>query len=413
MEKRILVLGAAVALVVVAGLAVVVLNQRAGDYALNVVMPSAQGIVDGTPVQIGGQEVGRVSAVAAKGDQAVVTAGIDSASAPLRAGTTVTVEWRSLLGERYLNVQPGPAANPQLPSGAMIPAGSSQVVVEDLLEALTPDTRVHLTSLVQQLDTTLKGQNAQNLNDTLHTAGPAVQALGSVLGSIGEDGAAIRTLVTNLHGVTQILAERKDGLSSSVSNLTNLTETVANQQQQLTDSLQELPGTVDALQTVFDKFPAATDQLVPLLDDLKPAAARLPGVAANLSPVLQDLRPTVGLLKPTLQAADQLLGQTPGFLDQGTAVLPQVQTAVQKLGPAVSYLRPYTPEVMGFVSNWGNLFSTYDSQGHFANPLVVQGKTGVDNNPNVLLPGENNSTVVQPGEIVGQTWTDANGSAPR
>lgn len=413
MGKRILVLGAAVALVVLAGLVVVVLNQRAGGYELNVVMPSAQGVVDGTPVQIGGQDVGRVSAVTAKGDQAVVTAQVDSASAPLRSGTTVTVEWRSLLGERYLNVHPGPATNPELPSGAMLPAGSSQVVVEDLLEALTPDTRAHLTSLVKQLDTTLDGQNAQNLNDTLHTAGPTVQALGSVLDSIGQDGAAIRTLVTDLHGVTQILAQRKDGLASSVSNLTNLTGTVAQQQQQLTDSLQELPGTVDALQTVFDKFPGATDQLVPLLDDLRPAAARLPGVAANLSPVLQDLRPTVGLLKPTLQAADQLLGQTPGFLDQGTAVLPQVQTAVRKLGPAVAFLRPFTPEAMGFVSNWGNLFSTYDSQGHFANPLVVQGKTGVDDNPNVLLPGENNSTVFQPGEAVGQPWTDANGSAPR
>jgi phospholipid/cholesterol/gamma-HCH transport system substrate-binding protein len=121
----------------------------------------------------------------------------------------------------------------------------------------------------------------------------------------------------------------------------------------------------------------------------------------------------VGLLRPTLEAADQLLDRTPAFLDEATAVVPQVQTATERLAPAVAFLRPYTPEIMGFASNWGNVWSTYDSQGHFAHPLVVTGKTAVDNNPNVTLPGEFSGTVRLPGESVGQPWTDANGSAPR
>jgi phospholipid/cholesterol/gamma-HCH transport system substrate-binding protein len=318
-----------------------------------------------------------------------------------------------VLGEHFLQIQPGPETNPELPSGAMIPAGSTQVVVEDLLESLDPDTRAHLASTVRQLDTTLSGSTSKDLNETLRTAGPAVQALGAVLNAVGQDGPAIRSLVTNLHGVTQTLAERRDGLSSTVEDLNQLTGAVAVQQQQLADGIAEFPSTLDALQGALDKFPAATEELVPLLDDLKPAADRLPGVAANLSPVLQDLRPTMGLLRPTLEAADRLLDRTPAFLDEATAVVPQVQTATERLAPAVAFLRPYTPEIMGFASNWGNVWSTYDSQGHFAHPLVVTGKTAVDNNPNVTLPGEFSGTVRLPGESVGQPWTDANGSAPR
>lgn len=413
MPKKLLAIAAAVLLVLVAGVSVIALERRAGEYALKVAMPNAIGVVAGTPVQIEGREVGRVSDVAAQGDQAVVTTAVDAAAAPLRSGTTVTVGARSVLGERYLEIQPGPPTNPALPSGTMIAAGSTQVVVEDLLEALDPATRAHLTSTVRQLDAALAPPTSKDLNDTLATAGPAVQALGQVLDAVGQDGPAIRSLLTNLHGVTQTLAYRRDGLSSTVSDLDTLTAAAAGRQRQLSNGIAELPSTLDALQGVLDRFPAATDQLVPLLDDLRPAADRLPSVAANLSPVLRDLRPTVALLRPTLVAADQLLGATPDLLDQTTGVLPQLQTTVERVAPAVAFLRPYTPEVLGFASNWGNLFSTYDSQGHFAHPLVVTGKTAVDDNPNITLPGEFSDTKMAPGQNANQPWTDANGSAPR
>jgi len=39
----------------------------------------------------------------------------------------------------------------------------------------------------------------------------------------------------------------------------------------------------------------------------------------------------------------------PDFLDGRTDVLPQVRTTVGAGGPALAYLRPYTPEIMGFV----------------------------------------------------------------
>lgn len=413
MPKKIVSIGLAVLVALAAGAAAVVLTQRADQYTLKVAMPNALGVVEGTPVQLDGRDVGRVTAVTAQGNQALVDAAVDPPAAPLHAGTTVTVETRSVLGERMLALHPGAPTNPALPTGTMIPAGSTQVVAQDLLESLDPDTRAHLASTVQQLDHTLAQPTSKDLNETLRTAGPAVQALGAVLNAVGQDGPAIRTLVTKLHGVTQILAERKDGVASSVQNLNRLTGAAAAQQQQLSDGIAELPSTLDALNGVFDRFPAATDELVPLLDDLRPAADRLPSVASNLSPVLQELRPTVAKLRPTLAAADTLLGRTPEFLDQTTGLLPDVQTTVERVAPAVTFLRPYTPEVMGFASNWGSAFSTYDSQGHFAHPLIVQGKTGIDNNPPVTIPGESANSERLPGANTGQPWTDANGSEPR
>lgn len=406
----------AVALVALAvsGVAVAaVLVGRSDGYSVKVAMPNAIGVVAGTPVQVAGREAGRVSSVAVQDDHAVVVVTIDPSSAPLHTGTTVAVRAESVLGERYLDVRPGPVENATLPDGALIAAGTSQVLVEDVLEALDPETRAHLSSLVEQLDATLVEPVAGDVNRTVQAAGPGVEALGAVLDAVGQDGPAIRGLVTNLRNVAQVLADRDAEVASTVEDLNHLTGTVAVHHRQLADALAELPPTLDTVQGLLDRFPAATDELVPLLEDLRPAADRLPGVAANLDPVLDDLRPAVATLRPTLAAADRLLGRTPAFTDETTDVLPEVQTTMERLAPVVAFLRPYTPEAMGFASNWGNLFSTYDSQGHFAHPIVTTGKTALDDNPNVTIPGESVSSVRLPGENVGQPWTDASGSGPR
>jgi len=410
--SRKLAVGLVAVLIVLAGAGGFALSRLRSGQQLSVVLPDAIGIVAGTPVQLDGFDVGQVTSIAARGDKAVLELVMDRLPRPLRAGTGVTVEWRSLLGERYLQLRPGPERNPVLPDGAMIEAGSTQVVVEDLLQSLDPPTRAHLASMVQQLNSAFDGAQP-DFNRTLRAAGPSVQALGAVLNAIGSDGQSIKTVLANLRQVTSVLAARREGLSGTVLDLNRLTSTAAVHQRQLSDGLARLPATLDSARTALDKVPAAADATAGLLHDLRPAADRLPAVARNLSPVMRDLKPTLRLLRPTLEAADRLLDGTPDFLDEATDVLPQLRSTVERAAPAVAFLRPYTPEVMGFVSNWGNLFSTYDSSGHFAHPVVVGGASAFDSSPPVTIPGEEAKSQAYPGEIANQSWTDANGSAPR
>jgi phospholipid/cholesterol/gamma-HCH transport system substrate-binding protein len=381
------------------------------------VLPNAIGVEEGTPVQLNGTDVGRVSKVSERDDKALAELELTALSSPLHAGTTVTVEWRSLLGERYLAVHPGAAGNPVLPSGAMVMSGPPQVVVEDILESLDTPTRAHLSSFLRQLDTTLAGHQG-DLNRTIAAAGPTVQAFGEVLGGIGGDGQAIRTVLANLHQVTSVLAARKGDLSGTITELDRLTGTAAVHQRQLSDGLAQLPGTLRHARTALDKVPGAADAAVPLLVDLRPGADRLPAVAADLRPVLRRLGPTLDELGPTLRAVDRLFGRTPALLNSASEVLPQLNRTLNRASTPVAFLRPYTPEIMGFVSTWGNFFSTYDSVGHFASPMVVGGKTAFDSNPNLTIPGETVNTRIAPGQLVGQPWTDrpladADGSGPR
>ncbi|WP_051342467.1 MlaD family protein [Pseudonocardia spinosispora] len=404
--------GIAVALASAALIAGYLLYAARSTEHLTVVLPNAIGVVVGTPVQVNGFDVGQVARITARENKAMVELELGGLAEPLHAGTTVTVEWRSVLGERYLQLRPGPPGNVVLPSGAMIQSGPRQVVVEDIVEALDAPTRAHLSSFLRQLDANLAGHEP-DLNRTLAAAGPSVQALGAVLNATGTDGAAIRTVLTSLRQVTEVLAQRKAGLSSTVTDLDQLTSTAAVHQRELGAGLAQLPATLDATRNMLDKVPSTADVTVPLLDDLAPSAARLPGVAGNLRPVMNDLQPTVQRLGPTLVAADRLLDRAPDLLDTARDTLPQLRAVVEGAAPAVAFLRPYTPEAMGFISNWGNIYSAYDSQGHFVRPLVVGGPTAFSSSPNASTPGLTVSSSIAPGGLVEQPWTDAYGTGPR
>lgn len=402
----------ALAVAVVAVVAGFALSGTGSDERYTAVLPNAIGVYEGTPVQIDGFDVGEVTEVEARDGKAVVGFALDSPPRPLTAGTTVVVEWRSEIGERHLQLRLGPAGGPALPAGAILESGPPQVLLSELLQSLDGPTRAHLTSFVRQLDDTLEGHE-QDFNQTLHAAGPALDAFGGALNAIGGDGQAIRTVLTNLRQVTAVLAARRQSLSGTVTDLERLTSTAAVHQRELGAGLAELPDTLDAARGALDKVPAAADRTVPLLQDLRPAAQRLPAVAADLRPVMTRLRPIAERLGPTLEAADELFGSAPEFLERAESVLPRLGTTFDRVTPALNFLRPYTPEAIGTIASFGNALSGYDSVGHFLTVSIAQGKQGVNASPPVTLPGERVVPRPPPGFLADQPWTDASGSTPR
>lgn len=386
-------------------------GDSARGYGLRLVLSNAAELAPGSPVLVNGRPAGKISTLGTKDGKAVVDVTLSAADAPMHSGTTAVVRWKAVLGERYVELVPGPAANATIPSGGMVPVSQDQVDVDQVLAALDPPTRAHLTSMVQQLDATLK-QRPEDLKGFLRTAGPAVDALGQVLKGVGDDGHAIRKLVTDLHTMVGPLASRQGQLQQVVGDVTNLTTQVAPQQQQLRDALAALPPTLSQAKSTLDKVPGTVENATPLLADLRPATAQLGEVSKNLSPFLSDLRPAVAQLRPTLSAASELLKNTPQLLDSAHAVVPDLNSVVERLNPAVNFLRPYTPDLAGWLANWGSAFGYYDSQGHYAGAVIRAGVASLDENPGLPLT-VNTNPAPAPGTASGQPWTDAQGSGMR
>jgi phospholipid/cholesterol/gamma-HCH transport system substrate-binding protein len=386
-----------------------VITSSGDDYTVDVVLPAATNLVRGSEVEIEGATAGRVKELDTRDGKAVITVALNEDYAPLHDGTTARVSYKALLGERILELFPGEDAAPALTDGALVEGSVDRVELDQVLAALDKPTRQKLQSLLDRLSGTLKGKEG-DAQSTLQTLGPAVEALGQVLDAVGNDGPTIRKLIIRLSDLMGTLEKHDRDVGSTITDLTTATGTIAANRAQLSQALAELPETLRTAKATLSQVPGTVDAASPLLRALAPGLEQLPGVAEQLEPVLRDLRPTIAELRPTLAAARTLLDYSPDLLDGAESVLPQANQVLDDLGPALTYLRPYTPELMGWLSNWGSAAANYDANGHYLRAFIEEGSTSLVNNPGILPPGVTQHLSRLPGESEGQPWTDAHGN---
>lgn len=398
------------AVVAVVALGVYAFIAANSGYRVKLVLPSAAQLVSGSPVWVNGLTAGAVDDITVQDGKAVVEITLDSEFAPLREGATSWIQWYSAVGERVVFLTPGPEQNAAIPDGGLYaPPQTKQIEVDDIFAQLDPPTRARLNTLIGQLSTTFAGREKE-FQATLTAAGPAVSALGGVLEGVGRDGQAIKDLVTQLNQVTAIATKHRTDVAATVQNLTAFTGPLAGQQAKISEALKELPPTLQVAQDTLGDVPPAVDATVPFLKDLRPGTDRLVSVSDNLDGVLDDLRPAVDDLRPTLLGLRGVLNRTPEFLNKAHDILPPITRITERYGDAAAFLRPYTPELVGWLQNFGLGFSAYDSQGHYWSTVVGEGGPNSFGEHVTNPPLNNPVKQPLPGSLVGQPWTDAHGS---
>ncbi|MBI3320917.1 MAG: MCE family protein [Candidatus Omnitrophica bacterium] len=141
-------------------------------YRLRVVFDSANGITDGSPVQYAGVEVGKVQEIKIvyskqEGPKVQLSIRLPS-SVMVRADDEASISTFGLLGEKYLEISPGPGQGPMLePDGQLVgkPPVSTERIIERSNEVLNefkqtlqglnslvgdPEARIYLKEAVQE-----------------------------------------------------------------------------------------------------------------------------------------------------------------------------------------------------------------------------------------------------------------------
>src|SRR5206468_3873545 len=108
-------------------------------------------------------------------------------------------------------------------------------------------------------------------------------------------------------------------------------------------------------------------------------------VARRLTPFLKQLRPLIRAAVPTIRDTKTLIyrkGTNNDLIDllQKTPTLESVAhpafadaiTALQKSLPVLQFIRPYTPELVGWLRDFGQGASNYDANGHFARIAPIE-----------------------------------------
>jgi phospholipid/cholesterol/gamma-HCH transport system substrate-binding protein len=304
---------------------------RPAPYQVRVPLQDAAGLSTGSDLMIAGARAGSVQGLALTPRGVLVTVAVDPEDAPLHSDATVSVRPKSLLGERYLALDPGRAAG-TLPSGATLPATSvtSSTSLEDVVNSFDQPTRDKLQTLVVELGAGVGGRGRE-LNRGLAAGRQDLDSLRGVAATLASRDAELRTVIANLDGVTQELArsDRRQELGALIRNLESVLHNLAGQEAQLQRALTEtdaalartagaLNGTGGSLADVVQEVPVTVH-----LADL---------VMADLGPDSGELLPHLGQLDAAIVEGPSVFGGTDanGF---ATRISPVVGCSTVSLCP--------------------------------------------------------------------------------
>ena len=338
-------------------------------------------LVPGNEVLVGGQRIGTVNSIDLTQDsQAEVEITVDE---PLHDGTTATIRASSLSGiaNRYVSVAPGPNSEPEIPDGATLTSDktTSPVDIDQLFNTFDRRTRDGLAEFIQGQATVYTG-NGEEANQTYKYLAPGIQSTTRLLEELTRDEQTFSEFLASGSSVLTAIAERRDDLSALTSNANQALGAIAAENEAFDRSLVALPPALRQANTTFVNLRAALDDLEGLIvvtgestKQLKPFLVSLARVADESLPVFKNLTKVLHLDGPANDLVDTL-GALPGAQRRASSSVPQTIKAINVGQPRIAELRPYSPDLLGFLGRFSQASSNYDANGHY---LRVQ-PTGIN-----------------------------------
>ena len=197
-----------------------------GSYRVRAIFDDASFAVAGEQVRVAGAPVGSIASLeVTKNNQAAVTLEInDSRFTPFHADATCAIRPQSLIGEMYVDCEPGTTAAPALHRIARGPgAGSyylpvvrthSPVDFDIAQDIYREPVAQRLAIILNELGTGLAARGS-DLNAVIHRADPALGNTDKVLKILAGQNRALAKLATDSSAVLTPLASQRKALAIS------------------------------------------------------------------------------------------------------------------------------------------------------------------------------------------------------
>ncbi len=356
--------------------AVVLLFGADGGHKYRLLFQTGGQLVPGNQVLVAGQPVGTIDSIDLTDDnQAAVSVTMDD---PLREGTSAIIRATSLSGvaNRYISLTPGPNNASEIAPGATITGEdtTAPVDLDQLFNVFKPKERQALQKFIQGNATVYTGNN-KLANRAYKFLNPALSSSTQLFTQLSGDSVALERFLVSGSQAFGALAARRDDLTSLVTNANQTFSAIADRNEDLDRTLTAFPGTLRQANTTFVNLRAALDDLDPLVSASKPATKnlapflrRLRQVSTRAVPVFSDLSDVVSLDGRANDLADTL-SALPAVQNAGTKALPAAVSAMNDSQENIAFLRPYAPDVLAWLSKFGEVTAYYDGNGHYARAM--------------------------------------------
>lgn len=331
--RRIAVISALVAAVAVGVIATSSSRGAGGPYRVTAIFDNAGFAVPGEDVRIAGANVGSIQSLdvctAARScsasfplNKAAVTISINAGGfTPFHANATCAIRPQSLIGERYVDCEPGSASSPQLQQirsgpGAgtyLLPVTrTSSPIDTDIVQNIYQEPiRQRFALILDELGTGLAARGS-DLNAVVHRANPALGYTDQVIKILAAQNRQLAQLARDSDTVLAPLARAKHELAGFVTHANTTSVASAARATDLSRSFQLLPGFLRRLRPLLTDLGKLTDQGTPLLANLGQSAAALGRQFENLTPFAKAARPAlIALGKSSQQSQPALVASEP------------------------------------------------------------------------------------------------------
>jgi virulence factor Mce-like protein len=357
------------ALVVLAAGAVVVLGLGAstgggsasGDPTYTIELNNAFGLVTGEQVKVDGVPAGSISAINLdqKNLDARVTVSVTTGGyGTFHQDATCSSRPQSLIGEYFIDCNPGTKSSPVLKNGGLITASHTfSTIPADLLQnVMRMPYRERLTLIINELGAGVAG-NPANLQAAIQRAVPALTQTDHLLTLLAQDSQTITDLTATADSTITALANNGRNIQRFVVKANNTAVDSARQRTNLQATFHNLPGFLAQLRPALANLGAAADANVPVLSNLNASSSQINRLLTDLVPFSHSATPAVKSLgqasvtgrqavtaaAPTIAHLNQFAQPTPELAQNLSIVLRDLDSQSKAVEPD-----PRSPGGTGF-----------------------------------------------------------------
>jgi phospholipid/cholesterol/gamma-HCH transport system substrate-binding protein len=349
-----------------------------GTYRVRAIFDDASFAVAGEQVRVAGAPVGSIASLeVTHNKQAAVTLAIDDARfTPFHANATCAIRPQSLIGEMYVDCDPGTAATPALKRiergpGAgtyYLPVVRTHSPVDfDISQNIYRESVAQrLTIILNELGTGLAARGS-DLNAVIHRADPALGNTDQVLKILANQNRALAKLATDSAAVLTPLAKQRKALADFIVQANTTAVASATRANDISRSIQLLPGFLRQLKPLMVDLGTLADQGTPVASELNASASALGREFTELTPFAKAARTSlIALGDAAAKSQAPLLATLP--LDR------QLQQLGNQTAPAATLLDRLTAslnksgaigQLMALLFYGTSAANGFDSLGHY------------------------------------------------
>jgi virulence factor Mce-like protein len=259
----------------------------------------AFGLISGGDLKIAGVRAGKIGdmKIDKKTHRALVEIEITKTGfGSIRTDVTCQARPQSLIGEYFVDCQPGTAPT-ELKPGSRIPVSrTSSVVAPDLVnDVLRRPFRERFSIIVNELGAAVAG-NSANLNAAVKRASPGLQQTDKVLGILANQNRILANLVRDADKVIGDMADNKQNVARWVAMADRTSAASAQRRVEIAAGFKRLPAFLEELRPAMAQLGNVADEQTPALRTLSAAAPDLKTFFDRLGPFADASRPAIHAL---------------------------------------------------------------------------------------------------------------------